>query len=315
MYCFRHRFEFPRSRKIGIEENAVTLWQTADDQRVRLVSLDADSLKDSSSAAIVGEGFTSASDALVAAKRWRGILTRSFAGIQLGADFEDRAARGGLSDFVREGIFEEHGRSVLNDYGLNVFDCEPPPLFDRVGSAGLVVSARENWLRALDAAMSVPEISDIERLAYDIYASAFVVQFSAEARFMLLMMALETLIEQAERDAPTRSHVDRLIEVTRISELPNREKASIAGSLQWLYVESVTRAGKKLAATLGDRTYNNETPPRFFAECYDVRSKLVHGHSARPGRDVVGRLAANLETFVGDLLAGSNVVAATRPQA
>jgi hypothetical protein len=46
------------------------------------------------------------------------------------------------------------------------------------------------------------------------------------------------------------------------------------------------------------------TPAAFFTRCYEMRSALTHGHLPRPDRGDVDVLAANLEIFVGDLLAG-----------
>lgn len=69
--------------------------------------------------------------------------------------------------------------------------------------------------------------------------------------------------------------------------------------------ESIGQAGRRLARTLEPRTYQGFAPATFFIRCYEMRSKLVHGHIPRPDRGEVDLLAANLETFVGDLLSGS----------
>src|SRR6266568_6474344 len=59
---------------------------------------------------------------------------------------------------------------------------------------------------------------------------------------------------------------------------------------------------RRLAKALGTTRYGGETPSQFFTDCYELRSRLVHGGRPRPARDEVARRAANLEVFVGDLL-------------
>jgi hypothetical protein len=44
-------------------------------------------------------------------------------------------------------------------------------------------------------------------------------------------------------------------------------------------------------------------PKRFFDECYRLRSQLVHGAYPRPSRELVDKTAAQLEVYVGDLIA------------
>ena len=69
-----------------------------------------------------------------------------------------------------------------------------------------------------------------------------------------------------------------------------------------LRLESISAAGRALASKrLGERRYLEMPAPRFFTECYDARSRLVHGRDP-PEYKELGRLAASLEVFVSDLL-------------
>jgi hypothetical protein len=47
------------------------------------------------------------------------------------------------------------------------------------------------------------------------------------------------------------------------------------------------------------------TPKKFFTECYEMRSRLVHGRLPRPDHMEIGKVAASLELFVGHLLSSS----------
>jgi hypothetical protein len=74
----------------------------------------------------------------------------------------------------------------------------------------------------------------------------------------MLMMAVETLIEPARRSDAVRAHVEQLIALTKEADLPNAEKDSVVGSLNWLFDESISQAGRRLAARLGSRNYMGE---------------------------------------------------------
>jgi hypothetical protein len=174
-------------------------------------------------------------------------------------------------------------------------------------SAGLSTGAPTDILTAATEAgrqlgLTIP---DRDRLAYDLYAASFF-QRGPDARYLMLMAALEALIEPQPRPAASIEHVERLIELTSESELPDPEINSMVGTLEWLREESIGQAGRRLAATVGERRYmdNNETPTQFFTRCYALRSNLVHGHVPRPAESDVGSRAASLEVFVGHLISG-----------
>jgi len=145
-----------------------------------------------------------------------------------------------------------------------------------------------------------------QELAYDLFSAAFS-ETNADARFVTLMMAFETLLPQTERSDAARTHVDRLIDQTSNSSLSRPERDSLTKSLEWLRYESISKSGRTLAKTLGSRTYmpdpETEDPVSFFQACYDMRSQLVHGLYPRPTREEVSARAPHLERFVGDLLA------------
>lgn len=191
----------------------------------------------------------------------------------------------------------------MNDvHGLQVYE-EPRPLFARVGPVTAVKSAgEERLLQAVAIAVELGAImTERDQLAYDLYSAASN-QSSADARFALLMMAIETMLDLEPRSAEAHSHVDRLIAQTEASALYKNEIQSMVGTLKWLYKESIGQAGRKLAARLGDREYMGEPPVKFFTNSYTLRSRLFHGEYPRPDwSEVVGRTGA-LELFVRDLL-------------
>src|SRR4051794_7355085 len=80
--------------------------------------------------------------------------------------------------------------------------------------------------------------------------------------------------------------------------------ASIAGSLEWLKVESIGKAGRKFSKEkLKKRKYMNMRADNFFHHCYDIRSRLVHSNNDnKPQRQDVSKAYMELMPFVSDLL-------------
>lgn len=118
----------------------------------------------------------------------------------------------------------------------------------------------------------------------------------------MLMMAVETLLDPADRPEKVQAHVQSLIDQTKAADLPEQEKESILGSLKSLFQDSVSRAGQKLAATLEGRTYMDLPPEKFFKKCYTLRSRLAHGDVPRPSFEEVNMMNGPLEQCVGHLL-------------
>ncbi len=156
------------------------------------------------------------------------------------------------------------------------------------------------------------EISDREKTAFALYSGSMFVSSLADARFLMLMMAIETLIEQEFRSDAAVSHVNQLIHETQTAGLSTDETRSLVSSLEFLRQESIGGAGRQLVRGLGDRVYGNsvkESPAKFFTGCYNLRSNLVHGSHPRPTFSDVNERVAGLEMMVADLLSGELLTA------
>ncbi len=119
---------------------------------------------------------------------------------------------------------------------------------------------------------------------------------------LALMMAVEVLIEQQPRTPEAQAFVASLIAQTEKSGLPAGDVDSLRISLCRLEKESISAAGRRLAASLGARTYGGQSPSEFFNVSYGIRSRLVHGDPPRPTWTEVNVRAAELERFVAKLL-------------
>lgn len=234
-------------------------------------------------------------------------LQRALARLGVAADFGNRAPKGGLGQDGRRIVKDALGRQVLDDeHGLMVFQAEPRPCLVSVGSITVRRTAQEDRLiRALSAALQLPGgVDEAEQIAYDLYSDSF--DLSPDSRLISLVTAIETILVRSARTAAAIQHVDSLIEATNVSnELEPNEKDSLISGLRDLRKQSITSAGVELLEErLKGRKYGGQSAGEFWKTAYRLRSKLVHGSVPRPTRDEVGGIAAQLETMVGNLLAG-----------
>jgi hypothetical protein len=303
--CFRIRFKLPGLIRIDSPEQQLVLAEREAGGEDVILEGRGESIQASSELVVEGRDYGDEDEARAAGFRWRGLLERAFAAVNLGADFGDRAPTGVVTRAVAEKVEAQLGQPVLSDvHGVMTFECEPRPRFVSVGASLGIGGSAEHLAQAIAKAREIGAgMSARGSLAYDLYSASFALP-PADARFVMLMMALETLIEPAPRSAPARAHVEHLIALTRQADLPEPEKASIASSLSWLENESISHTGRRLAERLDGRIYMDQTPARFFTRCYELRSRLVHGADPRPAVAEVNAACAPLELFVADLLAG-----------
>lgn len=306
-YSFRIRFKLPDNMTIGIDSEKFLLTAENTKPEVFLRSnKEGVPIKDAHELCLRGKGYGSENDAWQAGQRLRDAISLAFARVRIGADFGDRAPKGGVTRAGLAMFKQQTGRRTLKDvHGLIVFETEPPPLFAAMNADLVITRGREKLEKSLHLAIKQNiELSEQQRLSFDLFSSSFF-QKSADTRFLLLMMAIETLLEPAFRPGVARQHIDELIQLTSDSpKLTNSEKDSFIGSLQGLYKESIGQAGRKLASKLTGHKYMERDPQDFFTYCYSLRSKLVHGCVPQPTLGEVGTAAVNLEAFAGDILCG-----------
>lgn len=309
-HCFRIRISMPPSVKLGVDEPQVTASVTGVGD-VTLRSLNGKApLAEAEAVLVSGPRFPTERAAMDAAARVRSCLQLALARLRIGADFGDRRPRGGgMSAAAREGLLLEYGQRVLNDvHGTQVYECDPPPMFAHGSAVGLrLVTPAGKVQEAIEAAAErLGERDPSLEVAYDLFAASFFVASQADARFLMLMMAVEAMLELERRPPAIVAHVESLICQTRDLELPadhEHHRQAIATALGFLRDESIRQAGRRLASTLGNRSYGPaETPERFFSACYDVRSRLTHGRQPLPAREEVASRGAALEVFVAHLL-------------
>jgi hypothetical protein len=307
-WSFRLRFKLGDTARLPIEE-AEWIVQDSEEIRVALRPVgDPEMLSEARRLDLEGAGYATMSDAESAGERWRDWFTVALASVNIGVDFGDRAqAAGGFTSEFLEYLNGISGSPVRNEvHGLDVYQGERPA-YASISADGTASSSRQSLKEALDRVIASPvRLKTSERLAYDLYSASFS-ENSADARFVTLMMAIETLLERQLRSADARNLIEEFSRKIEGSSLEAREVGSIVKSLEDFRNESIGQAGRRLVARLGDKKYNGEKPKVFFTNCYEIRSFLVHGAQPRPLRSDVNSRAAELERFVADLICLSYV--------
>jgi hypothetical protein len=316
-YRFRVRFNIADGHRVNIDEDEIVLHEDSETVVwLRAVSA-GESLQDADVLLMLGSAYASEEEARAAGVRWRGVLERTYAALVIAADFGDYAAKGGgFTPAFLDDLREKTGQFVMNEvHGLMVVPDDLTAVAITASAKVRAGTPKERFVLTLSEAIKAPEVSNRERLAFDLYSAAAFVAESPAARFMMLMMALEALIEVGDRDLSSRQHIDRLIEMTDEAELDHGDAERLKNALRGMKLESVRSAGRRLVAALDGRTYDGMAPAEFFGHCYSIRSALAHGAESRPDRDLVSRTAAQLEVFVGHLIAGRAIVDVAVPVA
>jgi hypothetical protein len=304
-YCFRVPFRMSSGSLLDLPEPEYLLDEEPG-QRVWLAAVEpVGPLRDALRIVIRGEGLTDDATARDAGERWRDVVCRALARLHLGADFGERMAYGQLTAAGELWYEEQLGYPVMSDVpGVSVFPCNPELRFLRSQAEGCRRPSPERSAAVFGAAAELDSrLSAVERLAFDLYSGSFF-QPSADARLLMLMMAVETLLDLQPRSVAACAHVQTLLDATAAADLPPSDRQALMGSLSWLLNESIGQAGRRLAKRLEPRQYGGRSPSAFFTQCYTMRSALVHGQVPRPTREEVDALAAPLEMFVGQLLSG-----------
>lgn len=304
-FTFRLRFILHERIQLNTDESSLPLSKIHSPHVVELHSLETGKpIKESRWLSVMGQGYKSRKEAEIAGKRWRSAVEQSFALHKIGADFGSRGPKSFMYQAGLEMMEKKSGSRILNDtHGLMVFETEPRPLFVRLGSPTVILGKDvEPILRSIEQAYSKGILNDSQwRLAYELYAASFF-EHSADARFLTLMMAVETLIIKAPRTQQITNHIEKLITDTKKSVNDQSECNSLVMALEDLKLQSIGQAGRQLARRLKDRKFENLTAVELFNKCYKIRNLLVHGQNPRPVWKDVNHLTGLLETFVGELL-------------
>jgi hypothetical protein len=266
-----------------------------------------EAIKDSKTWVFKSEGWASEEEASQAASRYVDALALTLVRLRIGADFGNRGPKSAFTHAGLAMLGAQSGLRVLNDvHGLTVYESEPPPRFATISADALRGVPQDHFEKIFSYALARPRvITERERLSLELFNTSFF-QKSADSRFLVLVMAVEALLEPSLRSPAVLLHVESVIAATnRAESLSPEEKQSLLGTLSWLRYESINQTGRRLAEKyLEGQVYMNMKAPSFFSYCYNLRSRLVHGEHPLPSQQEIGSAVAQLEMFVSDILSG-----------
>ena len=242
-------------------------------------------IKDADQWALVGEGYNSETEASEAGVLFRDALLLTLAKLGVGVDCGKRSPK--VRDRLRAAILRGANRAegFNNVHGLMTYVSDPPPRFIEIKTAPVHAKNIETFEERFLASIALqPTLGDQDRLSLSLFHASFF-QPTADSRFLLLVMAIEALIEPKPKSEEAIKYVEGFIEKIEASSLRQDEKSSLIGSLEFLRNESIGQAGRRLVTVkLGDKLYQDKPAPKFLSYVYTLRSRLVHG--AVPGPNV-----------------------------
>jgi hypothetical protein len=315
--CFRLRGDICARSAISSDQSELVLTSVTNGDDLDVILKRADGVGPLSQArriAVVGRAFDDEASAAAAGMRWRGFVEAAFSAMHLAVDFGDRAAKGFVTDIGLEMTSQALGDTpTLNDvHGLMVYNDEPQPRLFATGPA--IATQSQNGsavIRTVQEAMRRNIVrTEAEHVAYDLFSASFNTAGVVDARFIMLMMAVEAMLVQEPRSPEAVVLVEELRARVEASTLSRSDKASLRGGMAYLHQESISKSGRRLARTLGNQPRytlgpdgrGQEKPVDFFQDSYSMRSSLVHGEGERPSYTAVALRGASLEQFVADLL-------------
>ena len=304
-YRFRVSFRVSGEGSLTSEEEFIEFRAESDGSQLRLSSGERGTpLGKNERFSVSGGPFESQEAARYAGESVRHALLIVAARTRRGFDLGQKTLRSfGISPYGKQMLANMLGtQEVMEDHlGITVYPSDPEPRFVGLNMKGTVSRPAQSF--AVDLAQTIGRYrlaSKKGEIAADLYALSHFAR-PALARFLLLVIALEALLEPQPRSAEAQAHVDSLIAATTVSTLSDDEKDSLCSALSTLKKESISRTGRRLAeSVLGERVYNFLPPGPFFAKIYKIRSDMVHRGDL--DAETVHSLIGEVDRFVADIV-------------
>lgn len=299
---FRIRFHLLPEDRVALSEALVQLPVAR--AHLRLVASKLGSkIEDSNRVFLVGGPFASEAEAREDAMRAKRALLLWALQRRLAIDFGDNRRRGHFTLAGAEHFSKLLGGPVRAQiHGVDVYEkVEGQRFVDISLSPGLRVGADLTiaWLAKWYS--DNPSLSAREELAAELYCAAHF-DTPLRSRFITLMTAIEALLEHQPRASATVAVVQALEKHVKASALARAEKQSLLGSLKWLHTESIGQAGRRTAEQhLSGNLYGGQKPGKYFSDCYELRSTIVHTGRVPVSVDLL-EVTNELHRFLGDLL-------------
>ena len=237
--------------------------------------------------------------------RIKDALLLTCASMRIAVDVGNDSANHCVGERVKAAAWEAGKIRIHEDvHGLMVYDSSERVSFSKSDAIRLAPNSdAQEFLEELTQNVSLGVTpSEKQRLAMELLGfSRF--ETSVRARFLTCMLAYETLLEPEKKPEDLLAVLTDLQCTVENSNLDAGGKHSLKSALGNLKRQSIIRAGKALASRhLVGKRYDGLAADRFFGDCYDARSSLVHEGKAGMPDSELGSLAVSLEIMLSDLL-------------
>jgi hypothetical protein len=220
-------------------------------------------------------GFSSEKKAFDQGVKIKKALLMSGPVLRIGLDVGNDRSSSSISTGLKQSVFKKTGVKIIEDvHGLSVYSEDYPTQVMSISGSGVTQPwTAEEFLNAiLDINSKLRDLTEKESLCLELFSASHF-EKSERARFITLVLAIESLLEPIKRRKEVAELVGSFLELTNESSLLSQEKASIKGSLQWLYINSISQSLKELALNyLPNKEYNGLPSQKFISKCYDIRA-------------------------------------------
>jgi hypothetical protein len=304
-YGVRVCFRFTEKGSLSSELEYIEFNATLSDMPFKLSAGGrGDALGASERFSVSSEPFASSEEAREAGESVRHALLLISARTHRGLDLGQNSLRSfGISQYGKKMIADAIGaQAVVEDHlGITVYPTDPKARFVRMDMKAVVGRPAQAFVTDLAALVGRYRLaSSRAEIAAGLYALSHFVG-RAPARFLMLFVALEALLEPSPRSPRVRDHVDALISNTKMSALSDEEKMALCSALSFQKAESIAATGRSFSdRLLSGSVYDSLSPVEFFSKIYRVRNDLVHRGLIDPG--ALQSLVGEVDRFVGDLI-------------
>jgi hypothetical protein len=299
---FRIRFHLLPEDRLALAESRFDLPPEA--HHLRLVAWKRDTtIAESPRVILVGGPYPTEDEARRDGQRARTALLLWALQRRLAIDLGDDRRRGGFTEAGRAHFSKHLGGPVREQlHGLDVYELIDGQVFVDISvSPGLQLGASTAIASLANWYLENRDLSDRQALASELYCAA---HFDGpfRSRFITLMTAVEALLDYQPRPADVVKVVEELERTVDASTLERTAKQSLRSSLAWLHTESIGQAGQRTAdQLLTGKEYGGKTPGKYFRDCYELRSTIIHTGRVPTVVDLLDT-SNELHRFVGDLL-------------
>jgi hypothetical protein len=293
MFRARLRFQLEVNAAWEPTEALLTVGELADGGPWQLKRVTASSLGHGESWALTSSRMPTADAARRVGESAQMSLVRIALNRGFGVSFAARVPPGMIFDAGLQ-MLAGPGETVLRDQiGLQVYEDAGAVRFASLNPVRPLVTSQATNVFAQwhEEAAFVSEFDARVALAFDLLSSSRS-ESSTRARFLLLVMAVEALLDSLPRPENEVALIASFQKQVSATTLSDDSKARLISAIGNLKSESIGKAAQALMERLG-----GSEAAALFKRCYRLRSSLVHGGTV-VDIAVISNAAAELEPLV-----------------